>query len=659
MRAITSIVRHLLLSLLAAAAMLQGCEKPVMAPGEPDAELFHVKKSDGSMILGTVLCEPELYLISDGKEAGVMYSVNVSFPDCENIPAYSTILNRREHLKIQVPLSCFYNDTKTSNVLITVSKLNDSELIFRSMVSLCIKEIPAGLSSVIIMNKDGDIKSVSDGEEILLFPGDEGLIRICSNEPEFLKRLDYSLGNESTALSLSGTVPSVVSIEGGVAVAAIRYQVTGTTGGGWIYIHPFGREGETLFGIKYHIKSEDTPVPEPGDEADEKDLNFTVSLPSAIFAGKGFMCELYLTEYEPEKNLNACITIDGASIPMGDSDEDFYQFNFIRSSITPSKRIDLYIMGNSVDAGPHTLDVTLWEEGKTPGEGKTCSHTFYGDEILSGWSQVNGLSLNGGTEMVLDAVITSDDDNREFLLELTTERRGLGVTEFSVSQNAEGFVVKRSASSSWIWNVSSVTRGRHSFTYKAFTNSGQLYSWTANPYFFERYRSSISVSSNKLYLQTSGPRPAPDFNLTQELFADIYAVIPYTEAVMEGNNHVNKDKYEYHYLSTLSKVHTYAKGSEFARIEMYSGLSSALKLAKSQLSKYKGTKNGASRWVQKNGVYTKETYTPASYLLANGGIEWSATEGKGLEYIEFVLDAESLAAYLKDEMELRMAISRK
>lgn len=653
----------LLLALTASLRMLQGCGKEEQDRQELAGNLFHVKKTDGRMIMGALIDEPEMYLISDNAASEDIYDVSVSFSGSES--SYTDKLTSGGYLKINIPSSFFFNDGFRTCVTLLVRRPPSSEIIYRSSCDIAVHEIHSEVTKVFVASADGSLSSVDDAGTARLGIRDSGEIRVFCKEPVSLGYIDYSLGEGSVGLEVSGALSRSIVTEGGETFASIRYAVTGQSGSGKLMIHQKDRQDAVLYVVKYEIAGsgdlpggDDRPPGGDDDPTPSKSVDFRVTLPSAVFTGKGFYVDVTLTSYDATKPLNARIAIDGEPVPMGSNDDDFFKFQYTLSDITPRKDIPLYVTGRCVDPGRHTLDVTLWEEGESREGGKTQSVSFNSDELLTRWYlSRNRSQVNQGTEEVLDAILTLSPSDKEFILEVSSLNQAAGIVDVGLNVESAGLSASREAGVRR-WKVTPSRRGRYKLTYKVVTSDGRYYSWSASPYCYERYRTVVSVENNKLFLETIGPAATPTFSLSQTLFADIYAVIPYTEAVVEGGQYVNREKPEYHYISTLSKSHTYSRGGSFYKQELYSGIKTAVSMAKKQLSKYKASTNAASRWVLKNGSYTKESYTPQTFLLASSGIEWSTSGGDDMNFIEMEFDVTSLKNYLGSDATLKFTSER-
>lgn len=230
--------------------------------------------------------------------------------------------------------------------------------------------------------------------------------------------------------------------------------------------------------------------------------------------------------------------------------------------------------------------------------------------------------------------ITSQGDRFSLLPE--SECPASAVSRIVMRRPQDGTVLGESTRIGERLRFNQTRRGPNYYEIEVTAADGTAYQWYQTIEVKECYETRLYISGNNLMAAVTGYRTAPDISFHIYANGLVRGVIPYTEAVIEGGKHVNKDVYEYKDFEEFGFDFAAEKGQRFREETLFSGnLNTYASMVSKHKSSVKAVKNKATRWKQNaNGTWTKENYTPETYICIEMKMYFVKDEGENNEYID-------------------------
>lgn len=637
--------------------ILGGCAKDESRSLHPPVTL-EVATINGQALAGHVLRAPQLYVSVKGvqdENSSFLLDLRFSGDISRTVRLKGAVLT-----EVELPASLWGDGSSSARIELVLRGEADGVILYRTVAMVGMEEINAEVEEVCIV-VSGKRRRVEDGELVTFLSGTSGTIQVRTTHPVLLKHLEYRVNSNSGSLAITGTFRSGITTYNSDTWSEIGFTAGESGSSGEILICLGDDAEKRLFSAFFKttkLDGGDPASPDDNPSSDSTPFSYAVRMPAMVFSDRGFNINIDMPEEYQRILYHAQISIDSQLIPACYEDSDWYKFQYEYKDFVPVTDRHLYVSSHSVEPGYHFGEITLWRDGDDRSDGITKEFEFIARELQSSWAYQQDLSPACSAWITtLDVPLTSTPGKNAFVLALAASGDNESIDEIIVS-SAESFCKISSLQQNQTWLLESPRRGRHLLLYDIKTTDKVTYRFEAKPFFYEQLSVGLSITGDKLYIDANCAGTYPDFSLQTKLVADIYAVIPYTEAAMEGENHVDKEQFQYNCIASVSKDVVFPKNTQFMKTEVYSGIENAIKLAQKQLSSYKAKKNGASRWKYSDGKWSVEKYTPSPYLLAQTLIEWKPQDGDYLEFISAEFNIQSLRETLGDRVKVLFSEKR-
>ena len=446
---------------------------------------------------------------------------------------------------------------------------------------------------------------------------------------------EFVLALSDERLSLSVLVEGAGLSFDGISGSTVKTSCNGEGHGTISFVAAYGDESES-FKVFYRIDPVDEPPVERWVELRVPDVNFA-----------GCRCPLTV-DYSGFAGFDSCtlsVTLDGSPVVLSEGTGDARYC----LPVTPGGMGVCVVIGTDepITEGVHELVASI--EASGGGEAVRESSSVRASFCVPVWTWYNEYdgSGSGAREAREGLVYRKSGEQKSVVVDLRCDPSGVLGATMDEGEGGVTVFCREGGGRDWWFSFGQLSRGEHRFRLCVDTSCG-LFSFTRTIVSRDGWTLVPFVSNGELRMRIKGPSGFVPCEVSLSVKMSMQAYIPYQSAEFSGGEYIIVPKGTYIDLGYEQQSVTIAKGSAAAAVTLWTGdIDKGIAYARKQAGKVSVTKNGASRWVQNGGIWTKEYYTPE--VVPTFDVFVYGQLGNGNDgYLVFSMDYETLRDWLSE-----------